>query len=154
MAELLRDHDVEVRRFAPSALASAEFDQDRFLERLLDTCAAERDEPARLAQLVAVADLLPAVSPAVRDATVGRVCGVVSGGSPQVRTAGAIALYQVETVGADAFLDALRAPDVELWRQTWCVPGRRQRPPGPVVGLVSPVVEASRSGPGGIKALI
>ncbi|MBF9135545.1 HEAT repeat domain-containing protein [Plantactinospora sp. S1510] len=126
MAELLRDHDVEVRRFAPSSLASAEFDQDRFLARLLDTCAAERDEPARLAQLIAIADLLPVVPPAFGDATVGRVRGIVSGGSPQVRMAGAIVLHQVETVGAEVFLDALRAPDVELWRQTWCVPGRRQ----------------------------
>jgi hypothetical protein len=126
MADLLRDGDVEVRRVAPLPLASAEFDQDRFLERLLHACAAERDEPAQLAQLVAVADLLPAVGAAVRGAAVERVAGIVSGGSPQVRMAGAFALRQVQPVGVGVFLDALRAPDVEQWRRTWCVPERRQ----------------------------
>jgi HEAT repeats len=126
MADLLRDDDVEVRRVAPSPLASAEFDQDRLLERLLQVCAAERDEPAQLGQLSAVADLLPAVPAAVRGAAVSRVAELVSGGSPQVRMAGAFVLRQIEPVGAGVFLDALRAPDVEQWRRTWCVPGRRQ----------------------------
>ncbi|MBQ1043550.1 MULTISPECIES: HEAT repeat domain-containing protein [unclassified Micromonospora] len=126
MADLLRDDDVEVRRAAPAPLASAEFDQDRLLERLLEAYAAERDEPARLGQLTAVADLLPAVPPAVRALTVDRAAEIVSGGSPQVRMAGAFVLRQVEPVGAGVFLDALRAPDVEQWRRTWCVPGRRQ----------------------------
>ncbi|MER7441492.1 HEAT repeat domain-containing protein [Micromonospora avicenniae] len=126
MADLLCDGDVEVRRVAPSPLASAEFDQDRFLERLLDVCGAERDEPAQLGQLIAIADLLPAVPSPLRGAGVSRVAEIVSGGPPQVRMAGAFVLRQVEPVGAGVFLDALRAPDVEQWRRTWCVPGRRQ----------------------------
>lgn len=126
MAALLCDDDVEVRRVAPALLASAESDQDRFLELLLRACAAERDDPAQLGQLTAVADLLPTVSAATKGAAVGRVAEIVSDASPQVRMAGAFVLRQAEPVGVGVFLDALRAPDVEEWRRTWCVRGRRR----------------------------
>lgn len=125
-ASLLEDADVEVRRAAPALVASAEFDQDRLLERLLQVCVAERDEPARLGQLIAVADLLPAVPGGARAAVADRVAGIVSGGSRQLRMAGALVRRQVEPVEAGVFVEALAASDAVRWRRTWCVPGRRQ----------------------------
>ncbi|GLY07329.1 hypothetical protein [Actinoplanes sp. NBRC 101535] len=124
VASLLTDGDVGVRRVASSALASAEFDQEQFLERLLEVCSTEQDEPALLGQLTAIADLLQVSLAAVRDSVADRVLSVVSRGSPQVRMAGAFILRGPGDAGV--FVEALSAPDVEQWRRTWCVPGRRQ----------------------------
>jgi hypothetical protein len=126
MVNLLGDDDVEVRRVASSVLASAEFGQDIFITRLLGVCEKERDEPARLGQLVAIADLLPAASVASRHEVIGQVGAIVAGGSAQMRMAGAFVSCRIEPVDVHVFLDALNAPDVEKWRQTWCVVSQRQ----------------------------
>lgn len=121
---LLRDDDVEVRREASASMVSAESNQAHVLQLLLDVCAAEPDEPARLGQLTAVADLLPAVPEAMRKATAGRVAEIVYGGPVQLQMVGAFVRCQVERAAANLFRDALFASDVEQWRLTWCCRGR------------------------------